>query len=34
MHGIFRREKELCLGRLRYPISSTDSHIVIMLYLH
>jgi len=31
MHGIFRREKELCLGRSRYPISSTDSHIVIML---
>src|SRR5213593_2293917 len=34
MHGIFRREKELCLRRSRYPLSSTDSHIVIMLYLH
>ena len=34
MHGIFRREKELRFGRSRYPISSTDSHITIMLYSH
>src|SRR5438093_1825923 len=34
MHGIFRREKELRFGRSRYPLSSTDSHITIMLYSH
>ena len=31
MRGVFRREKEIRLRRLRYLISSTDSHIVIML---
>src|SRR6266581_4778321 len=31
MRGVFRREKEIRLKRLRYLISSTDSHIIIML---
>ena len=29
--GIFRREEEIRFGGFRYPISSTDRHIVIML---
>src|SRR2546426_1438533 len=32
MRGIFGREKEIRLGRSRYPLSSTDSHSMIMLY--
>src|SRR6266571_3858957 len=32
MHGIFRRDKELFLGRSRYPLSSTDRHTLILLY--